>query len=46
MGGERFVGARGECTREAIGAPSMLRLILRVVALAKKLPSQESLIEY
>ena len=29
-GGERFVSGRGECAREAIGAPSMLRLTRRL----------------
>jgi hypothetical protein len=28
-GGERFVSARGECARKAIGAPSMIRWIRR-----------------
>ena len=36
---EKFVSGRGECVCEAIGASSMLRLILNAVALARMLPT-------
>ena len=39
---EKFVSGRGECVCEAIGAPSMLRLIRNAVALARILPTLES----
>ncbi len=37
-GGERFVSGKGECVREAIGAPSMLRFIRRWIRKAVALP--------